>query len=260
MLFINTRPAERAQALTQCLVQAHFKVFDLPLLALHALAYNVLLQQQFARLVDVQAIVVVSPTAVEIGLQYLKESQIQLSQLQHIEWIAVGKKTAAMLAEHGITAMVPEVETSEGMLQLPLFRQRTDLKTIAFWRGIGGRPFMMQQCREQNIDVVNMLLYERSLPESSKAQFHAFLTVMQHDLQPFVMNVSSEASWHYWLALCESHLDVLEKGHYLVLGVRLQQILQQTKQNGRFSFNITSLENLEENTVLQTLLHLKRSL
>ena len=260
MLFINTRPADRAQALTQCLVHAGFKVLDLPLLALQSLPFNQQLQQQFDQLSTVQAIVVVSPSAVEIGLDYLQKSQITLAQLQHIEWIAVGKKTAAVLAEHGVVASVPEVETSEGMLQLPLFRQRSDLKAIAFWRGIGGRAFMMQQCQQQNIDVVNMLLYQRSFPESSKQQFLTLLAEMQHAPQPFVMNISSEASWHYWLSLCASHLDILQHGHYLVLGRRLYQILQQDRKSKNFCFNITLLDNLEENTVLQTLSLLQRSL
>ena len=260
MLFINTRPADRAQALTQCLVQAHFQVLDLPLLALQPLPYNAQLQQQFTQLAAVQAIVVVSPTAVEVGLAYLQRSQVKLEQLQHIEWIAVGKKTAAVLAQHGITASVPEVDTSEGMLQLPLFTQRPDLKAIAFWRGIGGRAFMMQQCQQKNIAVVNMLLYARCFPESSKQQFQAFLTMMQREPQPFVMNISSEASWCYWLDLCESHSDILQKGHYLVLGTRLYQILLEDRKSKNFCFNITSLENLEENTVLQTLSLLQRSL
>ena len=128
MLFINTRPAIRAKALTQCLTQAGVVVFELPLLALQARAYTTDLQQQFQQLEHVQAIVVVSPTAVEIGMQYLQRSQLELSALSQIAWIAVGQKTADVLAQYGVEAHVPEVETSEGMLDLPLFSQRQDLK------------------------------------------------------------------------------------------------------------------------------------
>ncbi len=66
----------------------------------------------FQRLPEVQCIVVVSPTAVSIGMQYLQQSGVLLAQLQHIQWIAVGKTTADCLAEYGIDALIPEVETS----------------------------------------------------------------------------------------------------------------------------------------------------
>ena len=62
----------------------------------------------------------VSPTAVDVGMQYLAQSGLKIDELKHIQWIAVGQATANRLHDYGIEAHVPEVETSEGMLNLPL--------------------------------------------------------------------------------------------------------------------------------------------
>lgn len=260
MLFVNTRPVDRAQALTEYLLHAGIDVIDLPLLALQALDFTAQLQQQFQQLEQVQAIVVVSPTAVEIGMQYLQKSAVCLAQLSHVEWIAVGQTTAAALAQYGVKAWVPELETSEGMLRLPLFVERTDLTQVAFWRGIGGRQFMMQQCLERDIQVLNMRLYQRACPRSTREQFQQLRIGLQSEPKPFWMCVSSEASWKNWLELCQFHPDVLQQGHYLVLGTRLYQILQHDKNARKFEFNITQLANLGEHTVLQTLQQLQNPL
>lgn len=253
MLFINTRPASRARELTQCLTQAGVTVFELPLLALQSYPYTVDLEQQFQQLPFVQAIVAVSPTAVGIGMDYLQRSQLTISDLDQVEWIAVGRKTADTLVQYGINASVPKLETSEGMLALPIFNQRQDLKRIAFWRGLGGRQFMMQQCKQQGFEILNMLLYQRHCPDNALQQFQHLLQQHLLNPQPYVVCISSEASWHNWCQLCEQHVAFLEQGHYLVLGERLYQILQKFHLKKGNCFNITQVESLDEPTVLNTL-------
>ncbi|MFW2084049.1 uroporphyrinogen-III synthase, partial [Acinetobacter guillouiae] len=83
----------------------------------------------------------------------------------------VGKKTAQRLLDYGVESHVPEVETSEGMLSLPLFNQVKELKRIAIWRGEGGRQFMMQQCQARQNDDLNYVLYDRAIPQQTQAQF-----------------------------------------------------------------------------------------
>ena len=66
MLFINTRPQDRAEALTQALQQQHIEVIDLPLLQLSAQPWSEQLANLYAQLPHTHIIVVVSPTAVDI--------------------------------------------------------------------------------------------------------------------------------------------------------------------------------------------------
>jgi len=72
MLFINTRPQDRASTLTEALVDAGYQVATLPLLELKAEPFSFELQQLYQQLEQTQVIVVVSPTAVEVGMQYLQ--------------------------------------------------------------------------------------------------------------------------------------------------------------------------------------------
>lgn len=97
MLFINTRPNNRALPLTEAMHELGVDVIELPLLELIEQPWSHALSQLYMQLSQAQIIVVVSPTAVEIGLKYLKQSGIQLSELRHITWVAVGEKTAEVL-------------------------------------------------------------------------------------------------------------------------------------------------------------------
>ena len=74
MLFINTRPQDRAENLSHALRMAQIEVLDLPLLELVAQPWSDSLSELYQRLPSTQVIVVVSPTAVEIGMDYLTKA------------------------------------------------------------------------------------------------------------------------------------------------------------------------------------------
>ena len=260
MLFINTRPIDRAQPLTQCLLQSGFTVVDLPLLELKPRPYDNILGQLYSQLLTMQIIVVVSPMAVQMGMQYLQQSGVSLTQIQHIQWIAVGKKTAQCLAEFGIASHVPEVESSEGMLDLPIFNTIENIQQIAFWRGEGGRQFMMQQCKERHINVLNFVLYERICPPETQTQFLNLLTMIEQFEPPYWNCISSEASWRNWLTLTQEYPQLLNACHYLVLGERLYQLLMHDKKATQKCFNITQILTLEPEAILQSIVQLQRKL
>ncbi|ENX16856.1 hypothetical protein F895_01314 [Acinetobacter sp. CIP 64.2] len=249
MLFINTRPDQRASALTQALDQAGYQVEALPLLELVAEPFSNVLQQLYLELSHVQAVVVVSPTAVDIGMRYLQQAGIALDQLKHIQWIAVGQATAQALARFELQSLVPEVETSEGMLHLPILKQQTDLKKIAFWRGLGGRQFMMQQLQQRGVEILNFVLYHRQCPKQSVAVFPEIVKKISLN-QPVAVLISSEASWNYWQQLCTQH-QLTAQWIYLVLGARLDQLVRCSQPATTESFNIIQLENLSASEIIQ---------
>ena len=82
MLFINTRPQDRAEKLSHALRMAHVPVLDLPLLELVARPWSAALFELYQQLLAAQVIVVVSPTAVQLGMDYLKHAGISLDELQ----------------------------------------------------------------------------------------------------------------------------------------------------------------------------------
>ena len=252
MMFLNTRPQDRATSLTQALLEAGHQVESLPLLELIAEPFSETLQQLYQQLEYAQAVVVVSPTAVEIGMHYLQQAGMSLQQLQHIQWVAVGHTTAQTLARFGIDSMVPEVENSEGMLELPILKH-FDLKRIAFWRGWGGRQFMMQQLQRQGVEILNFILYRRQCPQDSIVRFPQILEKLKNKSSVAVL-ISSEASWNHWQQLCHSYNPPSSiTWFYFVLGERLTQILNNRSKEIHQTVSIIQLEHLSASEIIQHL-------
>lgn len=255
MKFINTRPQPRAAALTELLQQHHFPVIELPLLELTPCPYSEGLQSQFQQLLTADVIVVVSPIAVHVGMQYLRLAGLSPQQLQEKHWVAVGQTTAQALADHQIQSAVPELETSEGMLSLPILQQLDTGRKIAFWRGEGGRQFMMSQLLEQGHTILNMLLYTRACPDSTVLNFAELALGLQHE--QMIVLITSEASWLHWLQLMDQQKITFSRCEYWVLGTRLQQLLFEYRQQNGLLFSVKCVENLKAQTILQHMQALK---
>ena len=195
MLFLNTRPADRAADLTQFLQARQIDVLDLPLLELSPMPWSEDLAALYAALASVQVIVAVSPSAVQYGMEGLKRAGLTQASILHIQWIVVGEATAKALQAYGLSSHVPLVETSEGMLDLPVLHQLDNTAKVAFWRGEGGRQFMMDTLRKKGVQLLNFVLYRRQCPEQAPR------ILMEHllELQGYCMLVTSEASWLNWL-------------------------------------------------------------
>lgn len=260
MLFVNTRPQDRAEVLTSALVAHDIAVIELPLLVLNARPLSSALIALYRALSTVNVIVVVSPTAVEIGMRYLAQLGMTVEDLSHIHWVAVGIKTAECLKKYQIESHVPQLETSEGMLSLDVFKQLSMTDKVAFWRGEGGRQLMMQQLIQQGIEVANFVLYERRCPVQSVAKMPYIISRLQA-VQSYIMLISSEASWLNWLDLIQSEAVLLNhKAQYWVLGDRLCAILSDYKKQNDFDFQIIKLNDLNIVTITQHLLGLQGKL
>ena len=272
---LNTRPAERANGLNQALQQAGYQVSQLPLLELVAEPFEAI-QPQLSEIWQVAVVVVVSPAAAQLGLAGLKQLAILPSQLS-CQWVAVGQGTAAVLAQAGITAQVPALETSEGMLALDIFQQAQHSTAscaitsdsaatgpIMFWRGHGGRQFMLKQLASQQ-QVISLNLYDRQLPKSSKAQYQQLL----NQPPPQVLVITSGMSWQHWLELGQQ-FGTMTPPYILVLGQRIyqkicQQVVHMTVMTTPYiqTCNATMpkvilLENLNPVTILAVLNQLQK--
>ena len=268
MQLINTRPENRAGSLTSYLMSKGIGVIDLPLLQLEVLALDNILTEQFRDFKQADYVVVVSPTAAEIGLKYYSELGYKIEELHHKIWIAVGKGTQRYLKQHGIESLVPEVETSEGMLTLPVFQDisfqsaknsqpETFLslspKTIAFWRGIGGRTFMMEQLKNQQHKIINMLLYRRILP------VHEENLYQQVPEAKWVL-MTSEESWRNWCRLADKYHWNLAQYHYIVLGDRVTRVIEDYFSYKNQKGYMDTVYDLHPNTILLQMINSDLSL
>ena len=250
MLFLNTRPADRAADLTQFLQAQQIDVLDLPLLELSPMPWSADLAALYAALASVQVIVAVSPSAVQYGMEGLKRAGLTQVNILHIQWIAVGEATAKALQAYGISSHVPLVETSEGMLDLPVLHQLDNTAKVAFWRGEGGRQFMMDTLRKKGVQLLNFVLYRRQCPAQAAQILAANLARLQREPR-YCMLISSEASWLNWLALTADHPELLNHAHILVLGARLSGLLEHYRQAHHAAFSYIQLNDLRLESILK---------
>ena len=252
MLFINTRPQDRAENLSHALRMAQIEVLDLPLLELVAQPWSDSLFELYQRLPSTQVIVVVSPAAVEFGMQALAQAGGKPEDLHNIQWIAVGQATAQALLQYGFESQVPEVETSEGMLRLPVLQRLGRTARIAFWRGEGGRQFMMDTLATQGIQVLNFVLYRRYCPTSTEQSLQENLVFIR-EASPCVLLVSSEASWRNWLRLAQ-HYSLGQISIYcFVLAERVTHLVEQSCHEHQLGYQVIQLEDLKQDTILKQL-------
>lgn len=252
-LFINTRPAERAGRILS--TEMAWQEVYLPLLALTPCPLTDVLKQQLHQLYQSDVIVVVSPTAVEIGVRYVQQLGILLDSLTHIHWVAVGQRTANVLADYGIMAETPAMETSEGMFQLPIFsaERLAQLKKVSFWRGQGGREWLMQQLHSAHLQVENCVLYQRHLPEQSVKTWQANVSDY-HQYPMRVVLISSLESWNNWVQLNLAY--PLELFYYLVLGKRVYQAILQ--HYPRLEQQVYMISSLHAESIQQEMIQLEK--
>lgn len=250
MIFINTRPENRANDLSKFLRERQVQVIDLPLLSLESCSLSKQEQIFLGNLLNIgcNSIILVSEDAVKYGLDKLyqqfclvKNSSQALQCLMKIQWIAVGQKTAECFNElwQRYWQVLPPVVTyplgaeqqnNQGMLTLPAIQSLTNNDKIQVWRGHGGRELLINHLRKRGVDVELLNLYQRVLPENSTIKFQQLLeklNLTEEHNNNWVL-ISSLTTWQYWQQLLEKFATCPQKFRYLVLQPRIaEQITRQ---------------------------------
>jgi uroporphyrinogen-III synthase len=227
--FLNTRPTDRAQPLTDALKQAGWYVDELPLLELIPLPVTEHDQNALKQLLvePPRVIVVVSPTAARLGLQALDVLNVNVAALP-IRWLAVGHGTAQVLKDVGILADVPELETSEGLIASSALCDLVVDELVMVWRGIGGRELVQESLLARGVRLQVLNLYQRQLPASSQVLWANYCATTSDSVKkddkhrPDVVLLSSGESWRYWRELAGEQALM---PWLLVLGQRLMDEL-----------------------------------
>lgn len=220
-IFVNTRPASRIKALPKLAKLA--KIVELPLLSFVERVLDSNERQYQARLINggYDVLVVVSITAVEFALASLTQEElrhlIELNQSGKLAIVAVGEPTAKALGQVGLIAQMPLVASNESMSQMPIFEHA---KRVLFWRGVGGRVFLMEHLTKQGVVVDKVDFYERHIPNTLSNQVQAL-----DDDCPIIVLISSEMAWQAWQS-AGGHKLICQ---YIVMGERLGVMIQGAK-------------------------------
>ena len=233
--FYNTRPVDRAAALTQVLRAAAWQVTELPLLALVPLAPTHQDLHALNELVDfATVVVVVSPTAASLGLAAVQQLGLDPVRLA-VRWLAVGEGTAQVLRDAGLDPTLPAESSSEGLMATTLLADLQPQDRVMVWRGLGGRELVQESLLARGVQLKVLNLYQRQIPETSLEQWRsiefsdvfsdkATLNVKKNDSPRLtVVLLSSGESWRHWQQLAGGRaLDPW----LLVMGSRLLDQLQ----------------------------------
>lgn len=214
---INTRPLLRAQALETALRQAGAQVEALPLLETVPLPITDEQRQWLMDLDRYRWVFVVSPTAAELGLRHLEEFWPQWPLA--LDWLAVGESTARVLREALLQPIVPEEETSEGLLRLPVFNQLQSGDRMLVLRGEGGRNLVRDNLQNQGVRVDYLDLYRRQRPEAAPGQWQKISS--QSVLPEIVILTSGETLWHWQAVTGAAAQDITP----LVISPRLAKLV-----------------------------------
>lgn len=170
MIFINTRPASRAQLLTDAMKQQGLAVLELPLLELAALDISEREQQyqhDFCHELDkYQALVVVSPTAARLGLSACPKGFVPNCAV-----IAVGHATAQVLEAAGWQVQCPEEYSNEGMIKMASLNRLGEGDHMLVWRGRGGRRVLVNFLQDNGVVVHAIAWYQRRCPANTSKHF-----------------------------------------------------------------------------------------
>ena len=259
MQFINTRPDQRAKALSLFLRQHGVTVIELPLLTLVEKPMTVAEQAGLQSIDRYQVVVLVSEAAVKYGLARLA-TLVKLTELsKKITWVAVGDKTAnyfnqtwQQLSElPAPTVIFPHekhAQNNEGLLNLPVIQALGTGDYLQVWRGIGGRELLADTLTAKGVQVHLLNLYQRVLPSATTHAFAVWQQTQTHN-QPIIVLISSLTAWQNWQQLTLGTEMAASCYYYLVLQSRIaeQMLLQQA------NLNITIIPDLMPTTILQAL-------
>lgn len=160
-----TRPTHQAGALVQAIRAAGGEAVEFPALAIEAVP-QAALAGALAEVAAADIVVFISPNAAHFGLAAIGTLAAGAAVF------AVGPGTARALAEHGVTATVPEGHDSEALLALPALQQVAGRRVVIV-RGEGGRPLLADTLAARGAKVTYLECYRRRLPKADAQALRA---------------------------------------------------------------------------------------
>ena len=158
-----TRPAHQSDHLCQLIEAEGGQPIRLPVIEIVDIDDNSALVECRAHLNELDILIFISANAVAKSLPTLLA---QRALPEHLQLIAVGKRTAETIKTWGLTALCPAPPfNSEAVLQMP--QMQTDIiqgKHIVIFRGEGGRELLAETLRQRGALVNYINVYRRIQP------------------------------------------------------------------------------------------------
>jgi uroporphyrinogen-III synthase len=190
-----TRPAHQADNLCHLIIEAGGEAIRFPAMEITDIQDKSELHAYCAHLDLFDIAIFISANAVEYALATLLNYNIP----ETLTFFAVGKKTASILNEKGITVLsAPPPFNSESLLTL-LELQETHIqgKKVLIFKGEGGRELLADSLQQRGAQVNAISVYQRNMPSTAMnlTQVPDMIVITSTESVENVFLLLSKKSW-----------------------------------------------------------------
>jgi len=221
-----TRPADQAQSLCNAIESQGGHAIPFPLLAISALADYQVFEQQISQLQSTDWAIFISSNAVDFAMPHVLKKYSVIPE--NLKFAAIGQQTANALAVYGVNnVLIPQARfDSETLLALPEMQNVTG-KTIAIFRGVGGRELMAETLKTRGANVYFAESYQRINPQKDTSLLDAqwrqnkldAVIVTSSEAMRYLLKMADNADWLRHITLCVNHERIAEQARQLDLKV-----------------------------------------
>jgi len=221
-----TRPSDQAQSLCKTIEQHSGTAIAFPLIEISALENYQAFDQQIMQLAATDLAIFISTNAVDFALPRVLKKYGQLPE--PLRFAAIGHQTANALSQYDIDdVLIPEGRyDSETLLALPEM-QNVSGKTVAIFRGVGGRELMADTLKTRGAHVYFAESYQRINPQkdtgllSTKWQQNKLdaVVVTSSEAMRYLLQMAQNETWLQHVTLCVNHERIAELPKQLGLKV-----------------------------------------
>jgi len=221
-----TRPADQAQSLCKAIEQLGGAAIPFPLIAVSALQDYQAFEQQLTQLRNTDWAIFISTNAVDFSMPRVLKCYAKLPE--NLKFAAIGQQTASALEKYGVhKALIPQGRyDSESLLALPEM-QNVSGKTIAIFRGVGGRELMAEVMKARGAHVYFAECYQRINPQLNTALLNTqwqqnkldAIVVTSSEAMRYLLKMAGEEPWLRHVTLCVNHERIAEQTRPLGLKV-----------------------------------------
>lgn len=195
-----TRATGQASAFTTLLNQQGATVIDMPALEIRPPSSWTDLDQALESLQKFDWLVLTSANAVNFFLDRLLNRGYDLRQLAHLKLAVVGKKTARVLTERGLTAdFIPDNYVADALVEsfpVPL----SNLQVLFPRVETGGRDVLVKEFSDQGATITEVAAYESGCPATMPA---GAIAALQQERVDAVTFASSKTVRHFKQLMAE---------------------------------------------------------
>jgi len=221
-----TRPVDQARSLCESIEQHGGVAIAFPLIQVSALENYQAFEQQLMQLAGTDWAIFISTNAVDFAVPRVLKKYGQFPQ--QLRFAAIGHQTAHALGQYGIhEVLIPQGRyDSETLLALPEMQDVCG-KTVAIFRGAGGRELMAETLKARGAHVYFAESYQRINPQhstevlSSSWQQHKLdaVIVTSSEAMRYLLQMARNEPWLQHVTLCVNHERIAELPKQLGLKV-----------------------------------------